>query len=131
MNMNMSKVNIKTKMKTKNAKLNRYPVFNAWMVQQGFTPEFKFLKDRRFKFDWAHTELLIAVECHGGAWISGGGRHNRATGFLSDMERENLAVLAGWALLKISPEMIQKGTAHQLVEKALVELDPTKTFGEP
>ena len=110
--------------KKKKTELNRYPVFNAWMAQKGFTPEFKFLKDRRFKCDWAHTGLLIAVECHGGAWIPGGGRHNRAAGFLSDMERENLAVLAGWALLKINPDMIKKGTAHLLVEKALVELDP-------
>lgn len=54
----------------------------------------------------------------------GGGRHNRSTGFLRDMERENLAVLAGWAVLKISPDMIKKGTAHLLVEKALIELDP-------
>ena len=103
---------------------DRYPVFSAWMKQQGFTPEHIFMKDRKFRFDWAHTGLLIAIECDGGIWMAG--RHNRPTGFLSDLEKTNLAVLAGWAVLRVTPEMIKKGTAHQLVEKALIELDPLR-----
>ena len=101
---------------------DRYPIFTTWMRQEGFTPEHKFLKDRKFRFDWANVDRLIAVECDGGLWQKGGGRHNRPTGFLRDAEKMNLAVLAGWAVLRITPDMIQKGTAHQLVERALIHM---------
>ncbi len=75
--------------------------------------------------DYAHLKLMIAVEIEGGLWIQG--RHNRATGMINDMEKYNEATLAGWAVLRVTPDMVNDGTAYQLVERALKELDPFST----
>ena len=103
---------------------DRYPIFTAYMKQKGFTPEHKFHATRRWRMDWAHLGLLIYLECEGGHYVKGGGAHNRAQGRLDDIEKQNAAVLAGWIPIICTPTDIKKGLAHQLVEKALIELDP-------
>jgi very-short-patch-repair endonuclease len=60
--------------------------------------EFRFHAARRWRFDWAWPERLVAVEIDGGVWI--GGRHNRAGGYLADMEKLNAAAEAGWRVLR-------------------------------
>lgn len=74
--------------------------------------------------DYAHLGLLIYLEVEGGHWVKGGGGHNRAQGRLNDIEKQNAAVLAGWIPIICTPTDINMGLAHQLVEKALIELDP-------
>ena len=41
---------------------DRYPVFTAWMKQQGFTPEHKFHSTRMWRMDYAHLGFLIYLE---------------------------------------------------------------------
>ena len=94
------------------------------METNGFVREHKFQHDRRWKMDYAHIPLCIAIEVEGGVWSFG--RHTRGTGFLNDIEKYNAATLAGWALLRCTPDMIKTGEAYQLVERALKELDPFK-----
>jgi hypothetical protein len=94
------------------------------MRTRGFVAEHKFLKDRKFKFDYAHTGLLTAVEIQGGIWMAKGA-HNTGIAIMRDIEKFNEATLAGWALLLVHPGMIKDGTAYQLVDRALIELDPT------
>ena len=105
---------------------DRYPVFSAWMKQQGFKPEHKFHATRRWRMDYAHTELLLYLEVEGGHWVKGGGGHTRGKARIDDIEKQNAAVLAGWIPIICTPDDIKKGLAHQLVEKALIELDPFK-----
>lgn len=102
----------------------RYPIFSLWMDQYGFIREHKFDKNRKWKMDYANLGLLICVEVEGGVWQMG--RHTRGSGFVKDMEKYNTATIAGWAVLRVTPQMIQDGTAYQLVELALTNLDPTK-----
>lgn len=66
------------------------------------TPEFRFHPLRRWRFDFAIPELLIAVEVEGGVWTYG--RHNRAEGFLRDMEKYNSAAAFGWRILRCQPD---------------------------
>ena len=47
------------------------------------------------------------------------GRHTRGAGFLKDMEKYNEAALRGWHLLRVTPDMVQDGTAIELVKRAL------------
>lgn len=103
---------------------DRYPVFSLWMATKGFIREHKFAHDRRWRMDYANLSLCICLEVEGGVWTLG--RHTRGTGFLNDMQKYNAATLAGWAVLRCTPDDIKKGTAYQLVERALVELDPFK-----
>lgn len=62
--------------------------------------EYKFLHDRRFRFDIAIPEKMIAVEFEGGVFSNG--RHTRGKGYSNDIKKYNLAVLHGWKLLRYS-----------------------------
>ena len=56
--------------------------------------EYKFLDKRRFRFDFAWPDRMIAMEIEGGVWITG--RHTRGAGYSRDMQKYNLAGLLGW-----------------------------------
>lgn len=60
--------------------------------------EYKFLHDRRFKFDIAIPGKKLAVEFEGG--IFSGGRHTRCKGYANDAKKYNLATMHGWKLLR-------------------------------
>jgi len=60
--------------------------------------EYKFLHDRRFRFDIAIPSLKIAIEFEGG--VFSGGRHTRGKGYISDCKKYNLATMHGWKLLR-------------------------------
>lgn len=95
-------------------------------VCEGWTPEFRFDSLRRFKFDFAHINLKIAVEIEGGIYTGTG--HAKTGTYLKDMEKYNLAGLKGWLVLryaygqenKISEDIkkaIQRREKENLIEK--------------
>jgi very-short-patch-repair endonuclease len=67
----------------------------------GWLEEYKFC-ERRWRFDFAHTELRIAIEIEGGVYSRG--RHVRPKGFLGDMEKYNRATVLGWQVLRMTPQ---------------------------
>lgn len=79
--------------------------------------EFLFHRKRKWRFDLAWPELLIAVEVEGGIWV--GGRHVRGEGYEADCEKYNEAQLAGWMVLRFTPGMIKKGKAGEVIETAI------------
>jgi very-short-patch-repair endonuclease len=68
--------------------------------------EYKFLHDRRFKFDIAIPEHKIAIEFEGGIFKQG--RHTRGAGYSSDAKKYNLAVMHGWKLLRYTTDRTNK-----------------------
>ena len=71
---------------------NRYPP-DEWWTKNGLPvplAEFKFHPKRKWRFDYYFAEYGVAIEIEGGAFTRG--RHNRATGFIKDMEKYNAAV---------------------------------------
>ena len=60
--------------------------------------EYKFSESRRWKFDFAWPERMIAVEIEGGIWSAG--RHTRGIGFVLDCQKYNAAAIAGWRVLR-------------------------------
>lgn len=80
------------------------------------TPEHRFHPERKWRFDFAWAPQRIALEIEGGTWQYG--RHNRATGFLRDMEKYREAALLGWMVLRVTPEELKDGTAASLVDRA-------------
>lgn len=68
--------------------------------------EYKFLKDRRFRFDIAVPEVQLAIEFEGG--IFSGGRHTRGAGYSNDCKKYNLAIRHGWTLLRYSSADVSK-----------------------
>jgi very-short-patch-repair endonuclease len=71
--------------------------------------EFLPIEGRRFRIDFAWPDRRIALEVQGGNWS--GGRHTRAGALNAEYEKVNLLVLAGWRVLLVSPEHIQRGQA--------------------
>ncbi len=55
--------------------------------------EFKFLSDRRFRFDYAWPKHMVAVEVEGGIWGKVGG-HTRPIYFLKDIEKASRFVIS-------------------------------------
>ena len=60
--------------------------------------ELKFAEDRKFRFDWAIKELMIAVEYEG--IFSKKSRHTTQSGYSKDTEKYNLAASLGWQVYR-------------------------------
>jgi hypothetical protein len=79
--------------------------------------EFKFHPKRKWRFDLAWTDRKIAVEIEGGVYTRG--RHVRPIGFINDIEKYNAAVMLNWKLFRVTPQMIESGSALSLIIEAL------------
>ncbi len=77
--------------------------------------EFQFDPARKWRFDLCWPALKLAVECDGGQWTTGGGRHATA----ADYDKMNSAILAGWRPLRFTGSQIKDGSAIQLLERVL------------
>ncbi len=86
-------------------------------IADGFERQYRFLPERKYRADFAHPQKRIIVEVDGGGWIYG--RHHRPQGYEQDRERDNLAVIAGWRVLRFTPAMIRDGRAVQFIKLAL------------
>lgn len=68
--------------------------------------EYKFLRDRRFRFDYAVPSLKIAFEYEG--IFSKKSRHLTVTGYSRDVEKYNLAQAEGWVVIRATPIVLKK-----------------------
>jgi very-short-patch-repair endonuclease len=87
--------------------MNTYKIFQVIVenvIRMKLIPEYKFLGNRKFRFDYAIPEIKLAIEINGGVWING--RHTRTSGYLKDLEKFNLATCNGWHLLQFVPEQL-------------------------
>jgi very-short-patch-repair endonuclease len=93
----------------------------VWLVVAANLPnpirEFRFHPTRRFRFDLAWPNRMIAAEVDGGTWV--GGRHTTGAGFEKDAEKMSEAAVLGWRVLRITKGMIESGKALDLIERAL------------
>lgn len=80
--------------------------------------QYRFHPVRRWRFDLAWPDHLLAVEVDGGIWNRG--RHVRGEGYRRDCIKLNEAVIMGWRVLRVTPDMIQDGSAVEYVEYALM-----------
>ena len=48
----------------------------------GYDREYQFHPTRKWRFDFAHLDRKIAVECEGGIWRQGGGAHSHPLNIL-------------------------------------------------
>lgn len=69
--------------------------------------EHKFHSIRRWRFDCAWPEQMIAIEIHGGVYAFG--HHVRGKGFEDDREKMNEATVLGWRVLEYSTGQVKKG----------------------
>jgi len=83
----------------------------------GVVPEFRFHPERRWRFDYAWPDKMIALEIEGGTWT--GGRHTRGKGYESDCEKYSEAAILGWKVIRATTGMVKDGRALELLEKAM------------
>ena len=95
--------------------------FQLKAVRIPFERELRFAPPRRWRADFAvgRWDARLLVEVDGGLHVAGGGRHQRAKGFAADIEKQNAMTLCGYRLLRFSPDMIRRGEALALIERAL------------
>jgi hypothetical protein len=81
-------------------------IFLALLKKEGLVPvtEHKFHPTRKWRFDYAFPDSMVAVEVEGGVWT--GGRHTRGAGFIADMEKYNTALLHGWRVYRVTPKTL-------------------------
>lgn len=80
--------------------------------------EYRFALPRKWRFDFAWPELLLAVEVEGGGYI--GGRHTRGKGLENDCEKYAEALCLGWRVLRVTPKQVISGEAIAWLEKLLL-----------
>lgn len=79
--------------------------------------EYKFHPTRKWRLDLAWPSYKLGIEIEGGAWIRG--RHNRASGFLKDMEKYNVLAELGWRLFRFTPQ--DQGNAERVLKRFFKE----------
>lgn len=82
--------------------------------------EYRFHPKRRWRFDFAWPDKMIAVEVEGGTFT--GGRHTRGKGFEQDCEKYCEATLLGWRVLRFTTKQVNSGYALGSVERAFNDL---------
>lgn len=79
--------------------------------------EYRFHPTRRWRFDYAWPEALLALEVNGGVFTKG--RHTRGLGYVNDMEKLSEAAILGWRVLQCQPKDVKSGLVYDLVKRAL------------
>lgn len=86
----------------------------------GITPEeteYYAIPGRRFRWDFAFPSKKLLIEVQGAIFVKGG--HSTGVGITRDMEKNNLAVLAGYRCLVVSSKHISSGQALDWIKEAL------------
>src|SRR2546425_6750400 len=88
-----------------------------WRALRGpeLKKEFFFHPERKWRADFAHVESRTLFEIEGGLYVDGGGRHNRAAGFIADAEKYLAAFLAGWNVVRITHPQITAPNVERII----------------
>lgn len=92
--------------------------FEIQLQQAGvptFEREYKFLKNRRFRFDFAWPNIKFAVEIDGNVYQKS--RHTTGAGFSKDCEKFALASIEGYRVIRTTTGQVSKGEALDWVKQ--------------
>jgi hypothetical protein len=79
---------------------------------------------RKWRFDLAWPDKMIAIEVHGGEWI--GGRHVTGSGLKADCEKTRAAMLLGWKVFPYTGSEVTSGVM-KIIEEMSEVLDAKAT----
>jgi len=98
------------------------PAFDKWHGGQ-----IRFQPARRWAFDFAWPDRMLAVEVHGGTWLpttgdaAKRGWHNTGAAFERDAVKMCAAAVAGWRVMIVTSAMVRDGRALEFIRQALEE----------
>ena len=75
-----------------------------------YSKEFKFLPNRKFRFDFYLPDFLTGIEYEG--IISAKSRHTSLKGFTTDCEKYNLAQINGYTVLRYTALNVSEFSEH-------------------
>ena len=94
--------------------------------------ELAFHEKRKWRFDFAWPDLMVALEIEGGTYSHGKekvdrnghrsiskSRHLTATGFHEDCIKYCEEAILGWSVLRVDAKMVKDGTALSLLKRAI------------
>ena len=101
-----------------------------------FVREYRFHKARRWRFDFADIENMIAIEVEGGTWskprkflgqwwIKATG-HVTGKGFQDDCIKYNAAAKMGWQVYRFDSPMVAKGEAINFIKELYEDINNDK-----
>ena len=79
-------------------------------------------RPREFEADFFFPVQKLIVEVQGGVWRVGGGAHSHPSNIERDIEKQQLAVLAGLADLPITTSQVSSGKGIDILTRALYAL---------
>ncbi len=82
--------------------------------------EYRFHPTRKWRFDFACPDVMLAAEINGGIFKKG--RHSRGAGQTADYEKINAAIELGWRVFQFGPTQIRSGQAALQFERTLRQL---------
>jgi very-short-patch-repair endonuclease len=71
--------------------------------------ELQFHPSRKWRFDFAFPDRMVAVEVDGAVWTNG--RHTRGSGYIKDCEKYNNAAALGWFVFRFDGGAVTSGEA--------------------
>ena len=82
-----------------------------------YEKEYRFHKERMWRFDFAFVRKKIAVEIEGGVFMGKG--HTGGKHFESDCEKYNEAQRMGWKVYRFTTRMVENGELKDFFKKIL------------
>src|SRR4051812_33587333 len=70
-----------------------------------------FCSTRKWRFDFAWIELKVAVEFDGGIYQANATGHRSISGIVNSMEKQNMAQVMGWKVLRFHANELYKTPA--------------------
>ncbi len=73
---------------------------------------------RRWRFDYAWPERMVALECNGGVFTPSGGRHTHGVGYVKDLEKLSWAAALGWLVIQRIPQDLNTRETMEMLKRA-------------
>jgi very-short-patch-repair endonuclease len=109
--------------KTRSSRLEaRFALYWSGLGGPELQREFVFHPERKWRADFAHVESRTLIEVEGGIFIKGGGRHNRAAGFIADAEKYLAAFLAGWNVVRLTEAQITAPNVERIIRRVRFDI---------
>lgn len=80
-----------------------------------FERQYRFIEGRKFSADFAWPRYRLAVEVQGGIWRKGGGAHSHPTMIERDIEKIQVGLTNGWAILPVTSDQVKRGEALRVI----------------
>jgi hypothetical protein len=104
-------------MKTSKDKMRLEAYLNCYADQFQLQREYRFHPVRKWRFDWALMEPMVAVEFEGGVFLGRG--HTGGVIYGQNCEKYNTAALMGWRVLRFTAPMIRAGMHETMIKEAI------------